>query len=160
MSKLQPHFFSNMNRLLWLNISHNDVSEIHGRIFARNSLLRVLHMNNNKLTRYFFSNNWYKCLVHSIFFFFCSYRPAIFVHGHNDKNMIPFNHWKLSNQTSYWSKTGFSFSVNNHNKFSFQNMVIISYQNNVPKYRTKGHEQVWSDQKTKKISSPVCFLSV
>ena len=68
MSKLQPHFFSNMNRLLWLNISHNDVSEIHGRIFARNSLLRVLHMNNNKLTRYFFfSNNLYKCLVHFIF---------------------------------------------------------------------------------------------
>ena len=70
MSKLQPHFFSNMNRLLWLNISHNDVSEIHGRIFARNSLLRVLHMNNNKLTRYFFfSNNLYKCLDHSIFRF-------------------------------------------------------------------------------------------
>ena len=44
--------------------------------------------------------------------------------------------WKLSKQTSYWSKTGFCFSVKNHN--------IFLSQNNVPKYCTKGHEQVSS----------------
>ena len=36
--------------------------------------------------------------------------------------------WKLSKQTSYWSKTGFFFSVKIHNKFSFQKIVIrVSY---------------------------------
>ena len=30
--------------------------------------------------------------------------------------------WKLSKQTSYWSKTGFFFSVKNHN-FSSQNII-------------------------------------
>ena len=49
--------------------------------------------------------------------------------------------WKLCKQTSYWSKTGFFFSVKNHNKFSSQNIVILS-RNNVPKYCNKGHEQV------------------
>ena len=48
LSKLQPHFFSNLNRLLWLNISHNDVGEIHGRIFARNSLLRYGNFGQGK----------------------------------------------------------------------------------------------------------------
>jgi len=42
--------------------------------------------------------------------------------------------WKLCKQTSYWSKTGFSFSVKNHNKFSSQNIVL------------KGHEQVKNKQ--------------
>jgi hypothetical protein len=60
-----------------------------------------------------------------------------------DENTIFFDQCKLSKQTSYWSKTGFSFSVKNHNKFSSKNMVISS-QNNVPKYHTKGHEQVSS----------------
>ena len=50
-TKLQPHYFSDLNRLLWLNISHNGLEEMSGRIFARNSLLRVLHMNNNRITR-------------------------------------------------------------------------------------------------------------
>ena len=50
--------------------------------------------------------------------------------------------WKLSKQTSYWSKTGFFFSVKNHNKFSSQN-IVISSQNNVPKYHTKEHEQAF-----------------
>ena len=49
--------------------------------------------------------------------------------------------WKLSKQTSYWSKTGFFFSVKNHNKISSQNLVNSS-QNNVWKYRSNGHEQV------------------
>ena len=40
--------------------------------------------------------------------------------------------WKLCKQTSYWSKTGFYFSVKNHDKFSSQNIVL------------KGHEQVFS----------------
>ena len=31
--------------------------------------------------------------------------------------------WKLSKQTSYWSITGFFFSVKNHNRFSSQNIV-------------------------------------
>jgi hypothetical protein len=60
-----------------------------------------------------------------------------------EENTIFFDQCKLSKQTSYWSKTGFSFSVKNHNKFSSKNMVISS-QNNVPKYHTKGHEQVSS----------------
>ena len=51
--------------------------------------------------------------------------------------------WKLSKQTSYWSKTGFFFSVKNHNNFSSQN-IVISSQNNVPKFRIKGHEQVFN----------------
>ena len=72
----------------------------------------------------------------------CSCRPAIFVHGRFDESTIFFDQWKLSKQTSYWSKTGFSFSVKNHNKFSSQNLVISS-QNNVPKYRTRGHEQAY-----------------
>ena len=46
---------------------------------------------------------------------------GIFVHGRNDESTIFFDQWKLSKQTSYWFKTGFSFSVKNHNKFSSQN---------------------------------------
>ena len=49
---------------------------------------------------------------------------------------------KLNKKTSYWSKTGFFFSVKNQNKFSSQN-IVISSQNSVPKYRTKEHEQVF-----------------
>ena len=37
-------------------------------------------------------------------------------------------------------QNSFFFSVKNHNKFSSQN-IIISSQNNVPKYHNKGHEQ-------------------
>ena len=48
--------------------------------------------------------------------------------------------WKLTKETSYWSKPVF-FSVKNHNKFSSQNFVISS-QNNFPTYRIKGHEPV------------------
>ena len=48
--------------------------------------------------------------------------------------------WKLSKQTSYWSKTGFFFSVKNHNTFWSQNIVIPS-QSNAQKYHNKGHEQ-------------------
>ena len=43
-------------------------------------------------------------------------------------------------QTSYWSKTGYFFSVKNHNKFSSQNKV--------PKYRTK---RTWTSLKRIKI---------
>ena len=49
--------------------------------------------------------------------------------------------WKLSKQTSCWSKTVFFVSVENHNKFSSQN-IVISSQNNVPKYRSGWHEKV------------------
>ena len=48
--------------------------------------------------------------------------------------------WKLSKQTSYWSKTGFFSSV----KKIIMNFhkIVISSRNNVPKYRIKGHEQL------------------
>ena len=48
---------------------------------------------------------------------------------------------KIDKQTSYWSKSGFFFSVKNDNKFSSQN-IVVSSQNNVPKYRIKEQEQV------------------
>ena len=50
--------------------------------------------------------------------------------------------WKLSKQTSYWSKTVFFVFLRSHNKFSSQNIVILS-PNNVSKFQTKGHEQVF-----------------
>ena len=49
--------------------------------------------------------------------------------------------WKLSEKLLVGPKQVF-FSVGNHNKFSSQN-IIISSQNNVPKYHTKGHEQIY-----------------
>jgi hypothetical protein len=51
--------------------------------------------------------------------------------------------WKLSKQTSYWSKTGFPFSGKNRNNFSSRT-ILMSSQHNVPKYHTKGHEQITS----------------
>ena len=37
-------------RLLWLNISHNEVPKMSARVFARVSVLRVLNLNSNKIT--------------------------------------------------------------------------------------------------------------
>ena len=48
-------------------------------------------------------------------------------------NMYLHNETCLCPQTSSWSKTVF-FSVKNHNNFSSKN-IVISYQNNIPKYR-------------------------
>ena len=50
------------------------------------------------------------------------------------------------NITIFWDENWVNkllviFSVKNHNKFSSQNIVILS-RNNVPKYCNKGHEQV------------------
>jgi hypothetical protein len=44
-------------------------------------------------------------------------------------------------QTTYWSETGCVFSVKNHTNFSSQN-IVISSQNNIPKYGNNGHEQL------------------
>ena len=79
-TKLEPHFFSDLRRydlkndtyecfyseikidvlfllintynyrLLWLNISHNEVPKMSARVFARVSVLRVLNLNSNKIT--------------------------------------------------------------------------------------------------------------
>ena len=40
----------NIFRLLWLNISHNEVPQMSARVFARVSVLRVLHLNSNNIT--------------------------------------------------------------------------------------------------------------
>ena len=50
--------------------------------------------------------------------------------------------WELSKQISYWSKTGFFSQLKKSTIFSSQ-IIVISFQNNVRKYRTKGHEQVF-----------------
>ena len=69
----------------------------------------------------------------------CSCRPAIFVHGRNDESTIFFDQWKLSKQTSYWFKTGFSFSVKNHNKFSSQNFRHYVHVRKSPDDMNKFH---------------------
>ena len=51
--------------------------------------------------------------------------------------------WKLSKQTSYWSRTDFFSQLKTKTIFSSQIIMILS-QNNIRKYRTKGHEQVWN----------------
>ena len=70
-AKLEPHFFPDLRRMLWLNASHNEVPAMSGRVFSRNGLLRVLNLSHNKLTsldaqslrgmrfmrRLYFSNN-------------------------------------------------------------------------------------------------------
>ena len=48
--------------------------------------------------------------------------------------------WRLSKQTSYWSKTVFFFSVKKVNNIC--QITVKSSQNNKWKYCTKGHEQV------------------
>ena len=37
-------------RIIWLNISHNEVPKMSARVFARVSVLRVLNLNSNKIT--------------------------------------------------------------------------------------------------------------
>ena len=53
--------------------------------------------------------------------------------------------WKLSKQTSYWSKTGFFSQLKKQTIFSSQ--IIVVSQNNIQKYGTKGHEQVFGRPK-------------
>ncbi len=47
--------------------------------------------------------------------------------------------WKLSKETSYWSKTGFFFSVKKGNNI-FIPIIVILFQSNIGKYGAKGHE--------------------
>ena len=52
--------------------------------------------------------------------------------------------WKLSKQTSYWSKTGFFFSVKKVN-----NIFIPNYRDIIPKYHTKmSYKRTWTSLKS------------
>merc|ERR1719285_1180222 len=50
-SELNPKYFFNLQKLLWLNLTNNGIEQFSSKYVSRNSYLAVLHLGHNKISR-------------------------------------------------------------------------------------------------------------